>query len=77
MTNSGTIKISFTGTGYEVQNGGGAGTNNTFHFLKGLDERGLFKKISNGPYARSHWIEIERLPNFILYCEANGFKVGR
>jgi hypothetical protein len=77
MKINGAIKIQFTDGGYKIQNGGGVTSTATFHFLQDLDHKGYFKNISNGPYATAHWIELDRLPDFLAYCETHGFEVTR
>jgi len=73
MTN-GTIQIEFTGSGFKVRNGGGEAT---FAFLCGLQKRGLFRSMHEGPLHLVNWIEKHRVEKFQAYCEANGFKVVR
>jgi hypothetical protein len=71
---NGTIQIEFTGSGFKVRNGGGAGT---FKFLCGLQKRGLFNSMQEGPNHRVNWIEKKRVEKFQSYCEAQGFEVVR
>lgn len=73
MTN-GTIQIEFTGAGFKVRNGGGE---KTFAFLSGLQKRGLFHSMHEGPLHLVNWIEKGRVEKFSAYCKANGFNVTR
>lgn len=72
----GTIKFEGTGTGFRIMNGGDdEGTDNVFNFLNGLQKRGLFQTISNGPYHRNNWLPDHRMAKFIGYATRCGFKV--
>jgi len=71
----GTIKVEAIGQGFTIKNAGGEGTNNTFYFLKGLQKRGLFLSIQEGPMHLAHYLPAERIGKFKAFAERNGFQI--
>jgi hypothetical protein len=69
----GTIKVERIGNGFTIKNAGGK---DTFYFLRGLQKRGLFLTIQEGPLHLAHYLPAERIERFKSYAQRNGFQIA-